>query len=53
MKPIVNTNKDEEMARKLQEELNRNNNNSNNFNSTNGFMDEDLKRVIEASKNDY
>ena len=51
MKPIVNTNNDEEMAKKLQEELNRNNNN--NFISTNGFIDEDLKRVIEASKNDY
>ena len=51
MKPIVNTNNDEEMAKQLQEELNRNNNN--NFISTNGFIDEDLKRVIEASKNDY
>ena len=53
MKPIVNTNNDEEMAKKLQEELNRNKFNNNNFMNTNGFIDEDLKRVIEASKNDY
>ena len=50
MKPIVNTSNDEELARKLENELNFNSNNNRNLNN---YEDDELKRIIEASKNDF
>ena len=50
MKPIVNISNDEELARKLENELNFYSNNNRNLNN---YEDDELKRIIEASKNDF
>ena len=50
MKPIVNISNDEELARKLENEFNFNSNNNRNLNN---YEDDELKKIIEASKNDF